>query len=359
MSVCTSAKSVLYALNTIWTLPNPLPSGTRFPFSFPLPTCMRTTTAPLPPSYATVMPGLAAECRYTIRVDMYRKGLRRHETFVSSHSRSLFLILIRSFSIKAVILYLPRTTPPAPSILRNPSPPNSPIDEADKIKWKTMEMSPVSSSANKGDVPISSPSETVDPKYIIKFTLPEPLVYASASTIPFTLTLRADSPVVPRLFTALDVYIIKQTVLFSGMYYGVRDGIIGTAELHQVNDEPPEITAEGEGSVGRKVFRGSVTSVREGGETSWEVPGVIKMKVCCYIPLYHPSSKLLQYYIGIRIRPSNAEPTASLRYSHNGNSLCLTLIVEMNSYTCLQSPSGWSHIHVSPMTIMPMTRSSV
>jgi len=63
--------------------------------------------------------------------------------------------------------------------------------------------------------------------------------------------------------------------------------------------------------VGWKVFRGSVTSVREGGETSWEVPGVINMKVRRYAPLYHPSSKLLQYNIGIRIRPSNGTPTAS------------------------------------------------
>lgn len=196
--------------------------------------------------------------------------------------------LNRSFSIKAMILYLPRTTPPAPPIPRNPSPPSSPIDEEDRIKWKTIEMSP---STDKEDGSISSLSEIVDPKYIIKFTLPEPLVYASASTIPFTLTLRADSPVVPRLFNDLEVYIIKQTVVFSGAYYGVRDGVVGTAELHQVDDEPPESTAEKEGAVGRKVFRGSVTSVREGGETSWEVPGLINMKVRYLAPLYHPPSK--------------------------------------------------------------------
>ena len=269
------------------------------------------------------MPGLVAECRYTIRVDMYRKGLRRHETYVSYQSRSVHWILICSISLKAVILYLPRSTPPAPSILRNPSPPSSPVDEADrtKIKWKTIEMSPLSPSTDKEGEHKSLPSETVDPKYIIKFTLPEPLVYASASTIPFTLTLRADSPVIPRLFTDLDVYIIKQTVVFSEVYYGARDGIIGTAELHQEDDEPPESTEEGEGAVGWKVFRGGVTSKREGGETSWEVPGIINMKVRCCTLLHHPSSKLPQYYIGIRIRPSTAEPTVSLRYSHNGNDL--------------------------------------
>jgi hypothetical protein len=225
-----------------------------------------------------------------------------------------------------MILYLPRTTPPAPSIPRNLSPPSSPVDEADgtKVKWKTIKMSPVSST-DKEDKPISPPPETIDPKYIIKFTLPEPLVYASASTIPFTLTVRADSPLVPRLFTDLDVYIIKQTVVFSGAYYGMRDGTIGTAELLQVDEEPPESTEEGERAVGRKVFRGSVTSKREGGETSWEVPGVINMKVRYYTPLYYPSSKPLQYFIGIRIRPSTAGPTVSLQYSHKGNVLYLTL----------------------------------
>jgi len=198
-------------------------------------------------------------------------------------SHVLSIIFICSFSIKAMILYLPRTTPPAPSIPRHLSLPSSPVDET-KIKWKTIVMSPVSPSTNKGGKPISPSSGTVDPKYIIKFTLPEPLVYASASTIPFTLTLRADSPVVPRIFTDLDVHIIKQTVVFSGAYYGVRDGIIGTAQLHQEDDEPPESTDEVEGAVARKVFRGSVASIREGGETSWEVPGVINMKVRCYTP---------------------------------------------------------------------------
>jgi hypothetical protein len=182
----------------------------------------------------------------------------------------------------------------------------------------------MSPSTDKEGEPTLSPIETVDPKYIIKFTLPEPLVYASASTIPFTLTLRADSPVIPHLFTDLDVYIVKQTVVFSGAYYGRKDGIIGAAELHQVDDEPPESTEEGEGAVGRKVFRGSVTSTREGGETSWEVPGLINMKVRYYTPLYYPSSKFPQYCICIRIRPSTTEPTVSVRYSHKGNALCLT-----------------------------------
>ena len=323
MSVCTSAKTVLYTLNTMWKVSDPLPSQPRFSFSFTLPPHIRSTTTPLPPSYTTTMPGLAAECRYTIRVDLYRKGLHRHETYVSYQSRSVHWILISSFSLKAVILYLPRSTPPAPSIPRNPSPHISPTNEADgtKIKWKTIKMSPESPSTDKEDKLISLPSGTVDPKYIIKFTLPEPLVYASASTIPFTLTLRADSPVIPRLLTDLDVYIVKQTVVFSGVYYGTRDGIIGTAELHQVDDEPPECTEEGEGAVGWKVFRGSVASIREGGETSWEVPGVITMKVRCCTLLHHPSSKLPQYCIGIRIRPSTAEPTVSLRYSHNGSVL--------------------------------------
>ena len=179
----------------------------------------------------------------------------------------------------------------------------------------------MSPSTDKKDGSISSLSEIDDPRNIIKFTLPEPLVYASASTIPFTLTLRADSPVVPRIFNDLDVHIIKETVVFSGVYYGVRDGVIGTAELHQVDDEPPESTAEGDGAVGWKVFRGSVASVREGAETSWEVPELINIKVRYLIPLYHPPSKLFQYRIGFRIKPSPTEPTSSLRYSHNGERL--------------------------------------
>ena len=179
-------------------------------------------------------------------------------------------------------------------------------------------MSPIaegSSATDKEDESLSPSSETVDPMYIIKLTLPEPLVYASTSTIPFTLKIRADSPVIPRLFNHLDMYIIKKTVIFSGAYFGVREGVIGTAELHQVDDEPPESTAKEEGAVGWKVFRGSITSVREGGETSWAVPGLLNMKVRYSTPLHTPSLKLLQYCIRIRIGPSTTDPT---RYFHNG-----------------------------------------
>ena len=39
----------------------------------------------------TVVPSLAAEYRYTIRVDMYRKGLRRHER-MSLPNHALYFI---------------------------------------------------------------------------------------------------------------------------------------------------------------------------------------------------------------------------------------------------------------------------
>ena len=369
MGLCTSAKTVLHTLNTIWKHPDPMPTQTRFPFSFPLPSYMRSTNTPLPPSYATAMPGLAAECRYTIRVDMYRKGLRRHEKCVSCQSHSCHRVLIRSFSVKAMVLYLPRTMPPAPPIPRNPSPPSTPIDEADIIKWKTIEIpptvdaSPSPPSTNKEYDSISSLSETVDPKYIIKFTLPEPLVYASASTIPFTLKLRGDSPVVPRLFNDLDVFIIKKTVVFSGAYFGVRDGVIGTAELHQVDDEPPESTAKGEEAVGWKVFRGSVTSVREGGETSWEVPGLINMKVryCrrCITLLLNPFSIVLVLESGLlpQIEPSTPTMVNDLYPILSRNGLIYLPIESIKMVTHPRLPHQ-QYIHDPVLGLIPVPGSS-
>jgi hypothetical protein len=75
-------KTLLFMPRIIWTRPE---SGTvpeepmNFPFYFQLPACAQGTNIRLPHSYAVEHIGLSANVTYSLRVDLFRKGLRRHE----------------------------------------------------------------------------------------------------------------------------------------------------------------------------------------------------------------------------------------------------------------------------------------
>lgn len=58
------------------------PTEQSFPFSIPFPSYVSGGTSPLPPSYACWSPAFSCEIDYCVRVDVHRKGLRRHETWV-------------------------------------------------------------------------------------------------------------------------------------------------------------------------------------------------------------------------------------------------------------------------------------
>lgn len=55
------------------------PTETCFPFSIPFPSYVNGGTSTLPPSYASWAPTFSSEVEYCFRVDVHRKGLRRHE----------------------------------------------------------------------------------------------------------------------------------------------------------------------------------------------------------------------------------------------------------------------------------------
>jgi hypothetical protein len=55
------------------------PTGECFPFSIPFPSYVSGGTTSLPPSFASWSPAFASEVEYCVRVDVHRKGLRRHE----------------------------------------------------------------------------------------------------------------------------------------------------------------------------------------------------------------------------------------------------------------------------------------
>ena len=58
------------------------PTEECLPFVIPFPSHVAGSTSPLPPSCAWWSPTFTTEVEYCVRVDVHRKGLRRHELYV-------------------------------------------------------------------------------------------------------------------------------------------------------------------------------------------------------------------------------------------------------------------------------------
>jgi hypothetical protein len=197
-----------------------------------------------------------------------------------------------------MILYLPRSTPPEASFQRQ----DFSGEHQDIVEWENIPIYPrytlPPTKANGAETRIvETPSEAINvsmlsshvnySSYAIQLMLPLPKVYASAAHIPFHLAFPADSPFLEHIFTKLSVHLIKYTVIRSGGFVSVKDGIIGVGEIWQVDDgtyptPPPSPSLEDvPSSLPRKVYHGMLKSVREGGETSWNMPDMVEIRVRC------------------------------------------------------------------------------
>ncbi len=64
-----------------------------FPFVIPFPSHVGGGTSPLPPTCAWWSSTFSTEVEYCVRVDVHRKGLRRHELYVLSCHAFVFDIV--------------------------------------------------------------------------------------------------------------------------------------------------------------------------------------------------------------------------------------------------------------------------
>ncbi|KIM31384.1 hypothetical protein M408DRAFT_327612 [Serendipita vermifera MAFF 305830] len=97
MAMYSASKPLLSKFKVLWTKSenSSTPEEPKeLSFSFPFPVNAVGTNIRLPHSYATVHATLSADVTYHFRVDVFKKGLRRHER------------------LRTMILYLPRSTPP-------------------------------------------------------------------------------------------------------------------------------------------------------------------------------------------------------------------------------------------------------
>ncbi|PVG02407.1 hypothetical protein CPB86DRAFT_780351 [Serendipita vermifera] len=293
MAVYNSTKTLLLKTQVLWTRPENATSSpeapAKFPFSFTIPTYIEGSDIRMPHSYATIHPGLNGDVTYQVRVDLYRKGLRRHER------------------LKTMILYLPRSTPkdfiPQKSDDTDIAP--------DLVSWETVPIFPRHSQAH---AKAKRASQIVDDKSTgdqINLILPLPKTYASYAPIPFHVSLPADSPLIPHISTGLSVHLIKYTIIRAGGFISMKEGIIGTGEIWRIDDHsyptpPPSPGGDEEEerilSGPRKVYSGTLKSFREGGESSWNIPEYLEIKYSIRLRLRAPGTQqdgkaLPDYYV--------------------------------------------------------------
>ena len=82
MVIHTTPKPVLSTSQVLWARTEGQASPEEpeeFLFSFPIPTRTIEGDVALPHSYAVSHPGMRAKVAYHVRVDIVKKGLRRHE----------------------------------------------------------------------------------------------------------------------------------------------------------------------------------------------------------------------------------------------------------------------------------------
>ncbi|KAF8514616.1 hypothetical protein JB92DRAFT_127162 [Gautieria morchelliformis] len=212
--------------------------GARYAFSFALPSYVAGGSDPLPPSFSAVRMGLVAEVTYFIKVELIRKGrFRQNER------------------IKAFFYYLPRTFAPLPQC-ELLSPQDEKSDLADHPNdWRRFEVSPTHTRG-------AAPTNVTDLR--VSLCLQKPFIYASSSSIPFSLIITSGvvTEAISLLLSSLSVQLIRLTTIRVGVRWIAFETLLGGGDVVRVEERANE----------RSMF-GSVTHSHL-GESSWRLESV-------------------------------------------------------------------------------------
>ncbi|KAH9966450.1 hypothetical protein BC827DRAFT_1125085 [Russula dissimulans] len=223
------------------------PAESSFPFSIPFPSHVKGGSSSLPPSYASWVPSFSCEIEYCIRVDVHRKGLRRHEQRIIP------------------IMYLPKTWPshPIPSLL------------SDANAYKTVSLSPVMLD-NCPKTRMTLP--TVDLSY------PSGGTYSSGHSISLKLTIRCtEAPALVQLLVrGLEAHLLKRMVAWSasGQVIEERELVLSEATF----------TATDTLQEGLAVSYFDLTLGGCGKEQSWGINDVIEVNYLIQVSVHSPES---------------------------------------------------------------------
>lgn len=104
----------------------------------------------------------------------------------------------------------------------------------------------------------------------------KPLIYQAQTEIPFSLTASYRNAVLPDLIlSSSQVSLLKRTTITSGRSTFTSEEVIGSAAFGKAESPSDRIG----GSTVVRVANGCVYGGRKEGETSWEVPELVKVSV--------------------------------------------------------------------------------
>ncbi|KZP32321.1 hypothetical protein FIBSPDRAFT_515443 [Athelia psychrophila] len=237
------------------------------PFSFALPKTakIKGSNAPLPPTGVICLPSTFCEVTYVLKIDMARKGLRRHER------------------LTVPIYYLPKSRPsepPAMSILW-------PRMSASECLYASHER--ISTVALTEGSPAAKP-DNAHQRSTIKVSLPTPAIFTSGSRIPFTISFAFPSgAVMPALLIPnVRIELIKCTRLsrLGGLEIPQHaERVIGRADIENIK----EVLGEAYG-VTQTHLSGTIEAGHEGRESSWNVYAMVDVHYIVRIVVGPPRS---------------------------------------------------------------------
>ncbi|KAG9091000.1 hypothetical protein FRC06_000785 [Ceratobasidium sp. 370] len=201
-------------------------STTSYPFSMTLPTTGDDNENPLPPSFVQFLPGVSAEIRYRIRVDMSRSGLRRRESI-------------------------------------------APEDES--LKELHLTPKPIMKPSTKNKATASTEVQA-------KIALPCPLVAASGDRIPFVLTVQSQSPALAALYTNVTLQLIKHIRIKAYERNSSKETVISAGEVYDVEQRGDGI----------QILRGELGNGAPGRELSWTAGGLVEIKYILRLSIKPP-----------------------------------------------------------------------
>lgn len=217
-------------------------SGDCFNFSLSFPTYVKNGRDPLPPSQSLSQQGTHCTINYTVRVDVTRKGLRRHER------------------ITIPIMYLPRSTPPGQVQLGLIH---------DLLGYGTEEdwFVAVDLSSSKSARPALEKLQIS-----AQLTLPSPKIYTSGDSVPLVLTLSCSKlPSLPQLLAkanSLSIHLIRRAEIVTGSGDSLQETIVSKAE--------PKYTDNSSEGVSRSYW--ALQLGKNQRHISWKINGSAEVK---------------------------------------------------------------------------------
>ncbi|EJF65713.1 hypothetical protein BD309DRAFT_879131 [Dichomitus squalens] len=218
----------------------------EFPFAIQFPTYLDGQHDPLPPSYTVYQPGISTEIHYSFRVDISRKGMRRHEKLV------------------VPLLYLPKSRPETPPVDELPWAHTDAVLNSERMSNVTLKPTWLPrqdpNAHRREDLPR------------ISLTMAATKCFASGDTIAILLKIESPrSPALARLLSHnahLSLVKRQKTWISLGAQISIREQCLSRADLY-LADESQE---------GIAYLRLEVQAGESGRETSWRVKDAVAVE---------------------------------------------------------------------------------